>query len=158
MAAELAREIINQANPPDRPTPFALRIPTEIHPGYFEHVTITAPVRNGRRVLDIQFPESQGATSLVYSVEDNLEGAVFCLTSFMLYGDGLCSMEMKPINNLTGGVDEQFTLAYWNLNPTRASINREKQDEVHEQVKKIVQTLFCETRNTDGDDAMGGNT
>mmetsp|Transcript_23290 Transcript_23290/g.39807 ORF Transcript_23290/g.39807 Transcript_23290/m.39807 type:complete len:153 (+) Transcript_23290:119-577(+) len=146
MAAELAREIIHQANPPDRPTPFALRIPTEIHPGYFEHVTVTAPVKNGQRVLTIQFPESQGATSLTYSVEQNLEGAVFCLTSFMLYGNGVCRMEMKPFNNRTRTVDEQFTLASWNLTPTRSSsTNRDGQDEVHAQVKKIVMTLFCES-------------
>ena len=54
MASELAREIIEQAAPSDRPTPFALRIPTEIHPGYFEHVTVTAPVKDGQRVLVIQ--------------------------------------------------------------------------------------------------------
>lgn len=153
MAAELAREIINQAHPPDRPTPFALRIPTEIHPGYFEHVTVTAPVKNGRRVVTIQFPESQGATSLIYSVGDNLEGAVFCLTSFMLYGAGICRMEMKPFNERTGGVDEQFTLASWNLAPTRT--NREGQEEVHQQVKKIVATLFCESGNADDDSESG---
>mmetsp|Transcript_5401 Transcript_5401/g.11739 ORF Transcript_5401/g.11739 Transcript_5401/m.11739 type:complete len:160 (-) Transcript_5401:298-777(-) len=158
MASELAREIIAQSNPPDRPTPFALRIPTEIHPGYFEHVTVTAPVKNGRRVLTIQFPESQGATSLVYSVDDNLEGAVFCLTSFMLYGNGLCRMEMKPFNERTGGVDEQFTLASWNLTPTRSPPNREGQDEVHQQVRKIVMTLFCEAgqREDDGESAGSG--
>ena len=53
-------------------------------------------------MLVIQFPESQGASSLVYSVQDNLEGAVFTLTSFMLYGDGHTMMEMKPINRRTG--------------------------------------------------------
>ena len=147
MAAELAREIINQSSPPDQPTPFALRIPTEIHPGYFEHVTVTAPIKNGRRVLIIQFPESQGATSLSYSVQENLEGAVFCLTSFMLYGNGLCRMDMKPINT-GGGVDEQFTLASWNLTP-KNNYSRESQDEVHLQVKKIVMTLFCESVNVD---------
>ena len=146
MAAELAREIINQSSPPDQPTPFALRIPTEIHPGYFEHVTVTAPIKNGRRVLIIQFPESQGATSLSYSVQENLEGAVFCLTSFMLYGNGAYQMDMKPIN--TGGVvDEQFTLASWNLSPRNST--RESQEEVHLQVKKIVTMLFCESVNVD---------
>ncbi|KAL7538543.1 hypothetical protein ACHAWF_006117 [Thalassiosira exigua] len=151
MAAELAREIINQAHPPNRPTPFALRIPTEIHPGYFEHVTVTAPVKDGRRALHIRFPASQGATSLEYSADDNLEGAVFCLTSFMLYGDGLCRLEMKPINRRTGGVDEQFTLATWNLAPptTRRGSNQDgglqAQEEVHQQVKRIVATLFCES-------------
>lgn len=149
-ATDLAREIINQANPPDQPTPFAIRIPIEIHPGYFEHVTITAPVTNGRRVLTIQFPNSKGATTLVYSVDDNLEGAVFCLTSFMLNGDGTTIMEMKPFNTLTGGVDEQFTLARWNVMPNRttsprAYVTRDVQEEVQGQVTKIVKTLFCET-------------
>ncbi|KAL7538566.1 hypothetical protein ACHAXR_008641 [Thalassiosira sp. AJA248-18] len=155
----LATEIINHST--DRCTAFALRIPTEIHPGYFEHVTITSPVKNGRRVIIIQFPKSQGAVSLIYPVDDNLEGAVFCLTSFMLYGDGECTMEMKPINTRTGGVDEQFTLASWNLNitPTRGSGGGAKlglglgQDEVHEQVKKIVMTLFCDS----GDIIKDGN-
>ena len=175
-AAELAREIITQSTPLDRPTPFALRIPTEIHPGYFEHVTITSPIRNGQRILHIQFPASKGARSLVYSVEHNLDGAVFCLTSFMLYGDGECVIEMKPVNSTndnnnrtmmvgggstTGGVvDEQFTLAKYNLTPTMASSGRgtprhsmsvpskESQEEVYEQVKKIVGMLFCES----GDD------
>ena len=147
MASDLASEIIKQATPSDRPTPFALRIPTEIHPGYFEHVTVTAPVKDGRRVLVIQFPESQGSPSLIYSVDDNLEGAVFCLTSFMLYGNGVPRMEMKPINVRTGGVDEQFTLASWNLTPASnrmTSANKLAQDEVQDQVKKIVMTLFCE--------------
>ena len=158
MAADLAREIINQeANPPDQPTPFALRIPTEFEPGYFQHLTVTAPVKNGCQVLIIQYPESQRETSLVYSVDNNLEGAVFCLTSFMLYGDGLCRMEMLPFNTRVGGVDRQFTLASWNLTPTR-STNRERQDEVHQQVKKIVMTLFCESVHLEeGNEMQRGN-
>ena len=159
MASELAREIINQAHPPDQPTPFALRIPTEVHPGYNEHVTITSSVRHGRRVLTIQFPESQGSTTLVYSVEDNLEGAVFCLASFMLYGDGACRMEMKPVNLRTGGVDEQFTLATWDLTPTstRNSTPRDGQDDVHQQVKKIVMTLCCDTGFHEAGNEVEGN-
>mmetsp|Transcript_31570 Transcript_31570/g.57786 ORF Transcript_31570/g.57786 Transcript_31570/m.57786 type:complete len:171 (+) Transcript_31570:140-652(+) len=154
MAAELAQEIIHQSNSyPDQPTPFALRIPTEIHPGYFEHVTITSPSKNGRQVLSIQFPTSQGATSLLYSATDNLDGAVFCLTSFMLYGDGCCKIEMKPVNLRTGMVDEQFTLATWDLNPVphnmRSRPSREwlqhLQEDVYQQVKKIVMMLFCES-------------
>jgi len=161
MASELAREIINQAQPPDQPTPFALRIPTEIHPGYFEHATITSSVKSGRRVLTIQFPESQGATTLIYSVEENLEGAVFCLTSFILYGDGLFSMEMKPVNVRTGKVDEQFTLATWDLTPTHtrgASANRDKQDEIHQQLKKIVMTLCCDTGHIEGANEVEGGS
>jgi len=159
MASELAREIINQAHPPDQATPFALRIPIETHPGYVEHVTVTSSVKNGRRVLTVQFPESQGATALVYSVEDNLEGAVFCLASFMLYGDGLFRMEMKPVNIRTGRVDEQFTLATWDLTPTptrKVSTNRDGQDEVHQQLKKIVMTLCCDSGHLDGDNAVEG--
>ena len=103
-------------------------------------------------MLVIQFPESQGAGSLVYSVEENLEGAVFTLTSFMLYGDGHTMMEMKPINRRTGGVDEQFTLATWNLvpqnnrgvNSPRGANNKDLQEEVHGQIKRIVAMLFCE--------------
>merc|ERR1712032_399799 len=126
-----------------------------------EHVTVTSSMKDGRRLLTIQFPESQGATTLVYSVDENLEGAVFILTSFMLYGDGLCRMEMKPVNTRTGGVDEQFTLATWDLTPTptrSSSNNREAQDEVHQQLKRIVMTLFCDTHvEGDGGEIEGGN-
>merc|ERR1719223_877067 len=59
--------------PPDRPSPFALRIPLEVHPGYAEHVTITAPFQHGRRLIVIDFPESQGSTNLVYPVDENLD-------------------------------------------------------------------------------------
>ena len=55
-------------------------------------------------------------------------------------------MEMKPINVRTGGVDEQFTLASWTLTPAsnRMTSANKAQDEVQDQVKKIVMTLFCE--------------
>ena len=54
-------------------------------------------------------------------------------------------MEMKPINVRTGGVDEQFTLASWNLASNRmTSPNLLVQNEMQDQVKKIVMTLFCE--------------
>ena len=103
--------------PPDRPSPFALRIPLEVHPGYAEHVTITAPFQRGRRLIVIDFPESQGSTNLVYPVDENLEGAIFVLTSFMLNGVGCTTIEMKPFNAGTGDVDEQFTLATWDVTP-----------------------------------------
>jgi len=112
-------------------------------------VTVTAPVAHGCRVIEIQFPPSKGDTTLVYPTGDNLDGAVFCITSFMLNGDGLCKMEMKPINKRTGAVDEQFTWASWNLTPSRA--NKDGQDEVHQQVKKIVAMLFCESRANEDD-------
>ena len=143
------------SQPPDRPSPFALRIPLEVHPGYAEHVTITAPFQRGRRLVVIDFPESQGSTNLVYPVDENLDGAIFVLTSFMLNGVGCTTMEMKPFNAGTGDVDEQFTLATWDVTPPSqkkrlslagtASQLVEEQAVVMDQVRRIVGTLFCES-------------
>ena len=44
------------------------------------------------------------------------------VTSFVLYGDGACRMEMKPVNVQRGGVDEQFTPA--KATDERLSLNR----------------------------------
>ncbi|EJK72737.1 hypothetical protein THAOC_05699 [Thalassiosira oceanica] len=139
--------------PPDRPSPFALRIPLEVHPGYAEHVTITAPFQHGRRLIVIDFPESQGSTNLVYPADENLDGAIFVLTSFMLNGVGCTTIEMKPFNAGTGDVDEQFTLATWDVTPPshkkRLSLVGtqfvEEQAVVMDQVRRIVCTLFCES-------------
>ncbi len=103
MAVELAREIIAQSRPVDRPSPLTLLIKTG---GDVEVMEITAPTKSGEQVLQVDFwlQREQKQKILQYH-KSNIEGAARFVQLFMdefsyRYGEFevfMCSSDEKGV-------------------------------------------------------------
>ena len=105
MATDLAKEIIFQSRPRDRPSSLALVIYSRATGrdlwSEHENMRITAPIDDGEHVLRIIFPvpnynhaiDQNNQISLLerakleYNARDNIEGAASCIEGFMSYTD-----------------------------------------------------------------------
>lgn len=94
-AREIAREIIQQSIPPDRPSPFFLYFHSpSMSAGQRDALKITAPLEKGKQIICLEFVNK--SVSMKFDAATGLEPAALLCEGFM--------------HNRTGYIPEQWTM------------------------------------------------
>ena len=135
MASELAREIIAQSKPRDRPSKVCIVCYCS---GGYEKLSITAPIENGKLVFQIELVAEGGGT-LQYDAVKNLEGAAWCVEGVInVYGDGRAGR--AELYRLRSDGSRSSKFSQWCL---EQEYNKEDEEYV-EKVQCILKTLLVE--------------
>ena len=83
MAAELAREIIEQSRPCDRASRVVIKIKTNINPNNV--LKITSPIIDGELMIQLDFSDGMGEASapMRYNARRHREAAVACIRGYL---------------------------------------------------------------------------